>query len=59
MAGQTAQSYFEKIRAEQMKQGQDLWAPFGDQEEWELVEWLITNVGQNMTDKFLKLPIVS
>lgn len=34
------------------------WAPFADQEAWELAQWVITNVGQNATDKFLKLPIV-
>jgi hypothetical protein len=47
MAGQAAQSYFERIRVEQVKQGQDPWVPFEDQEEWELAEWLIMNVGQN------------
>ena len=41
------------------KNGDDPWAPFKDKEEWELAQWLITNVGQNATDKYLKLPIVS
>ena len=54
-----AQSYFETVREEQRKNGDDLWAPFKDEEEWELAQWLITNVGQNTTDKYLKLPIVS
>jgi hypothetical protein len=35
------------------------WEPFEDEEEWELAEWLIKNVGQKQTDTFLKLPIVS
>ncbi|KAG2113682.1 hypothetical protein DEU56DRAFT_874333 [Suillus clintonianus] len=34
------------------------WGPFDDEEEWELAKWLIQNVGQNQTDKFLKLPII-
>ena len=57
--GQSAQSYFEMVREEQKKNGDSPWAPFKDEEEWELVQWLITNVGQNATDKYLKLPIVS
>lgn len=54
-----AQSYFETVRDEQKKNGDVPWAPFKDEEEWELAQWLITNVGQNATDKYLKLPIVS
>jgi hypothetical protein len=34
-------------------------APFKDDEEWELAEWLLRNVGQTQTDAFLKLNIVS
>jgi hypothetical protein len=58
-AGPVASSYFEQVRAEQVRRGQDPWAPFEDQDEWELAEWLMMNVGQNATDKYLKLPIVS
>lgn len=54
-----ARSYFETVREEQRRNGDDPWAPFKDEEEWELAQWLITNVGQNATDKYLKLPIVS
>jgi hypothetical protein len=57
--GQSAQSYFEMVREEQKKNGDSPWAPFKDEEEWELAQWLISNVGQNATDKYLKLPIVS
>jgi len=57
--GEAAQSYFEKVRAVQEERGEDPWAPFEDEEEWELAQWLLLNVGQNATDKFLKLPIVS
>jgi hypothetical protein len=55
----SAQTYFEKLLAEQRAKGEDPWAPFKDEEEWGLAQWLMLNVGQNATDKFLKLPIVS
>ena len=57
--GMPSQTYFEELRAEQRCKGQDPWAPFKDEEEWGLAQWLMLNVGQNATDKFLKLPIVS
>ena len=53
------QNQFEKWREAQVQAGHAPWAPYNDLEEWELSEWLILNVGQNATDKFLKLPIVS
>jgi hypothetical protein len=49
---------FEAIRQERAEVGKD-WGPFEDEDEWQLAEWLIQNVGQIQTDKFLKLPIVS
>jgi hypothetical protein len=58
-AGASAQTYFEKLLVEQRTRGQDPWAPFADEEEWGLAQWLMLNVGQNATDNFLKLPIVS
>jgi hypothetical protein len=58
-AGVSAQTYFEKLLAEQRAKGVNNWAPFEDEEEWGLAQWLMLNVGQNATDKFLKLPIVS
>jgi len=57
--GRPAQSYFEMVRDEQKINGDPPWAPFKDEEEWGLAQWLITNVCQNATDKYLKLPIVS
>jgi len=55
----SARTYFEKLLVEQRAKGEDPWAPFEDKEEWGLAQWLMLNVGQNVTDKFLKLPIVS
>ncbi|KAG1850657.1 hypothetical protein F4604DRAFT_1592754 [Suillus subluteus] len=54
-----AESMFHDIRAQQEAQGLDPWVPFADAEEWGLVKWLVSHVGQNAIDKFMKLPIVS
>ncbi|KAH9979616.1 hypothetical protein BJV74DRAFT_879411 [Russula compacta] len=50
---------FETLREEQIAAGlgEKPWAPFEDEEEWELARWLIKEVSQTATDKFLKLPI--
>ena len=50
---------FESLDEEQKRVGGSRWAPFEDEDEWQLAEWLIRNVGQKETDIFLKLPIVS
>jgi hypothetical protein len=50
---------YEYLEEEQNKEGVSRWGPFKDEDEWELAEWLIQNVGQKQTDTFLKLPIVS
>jgi hypothetical protein len=52
-------SLFECLDEEHKFVGGSRWAPFEDEEEWRLAEWLIRNVGQKQTDSFLKLPIVS
>lgn len=49
---------FEKLRQEQEENGSSRWGPFEDQDEWELAEWLIRNVGQKQTDTLLNLNIV-
>jgi hypothetical protein len=62
MAGATwgrCKPLFESIVEEQKNLGGSRWAPFEDEEEWQLAEWLIQNVGQKQTDAFLKLCIVS
>jgi hypothetical protein len=55
------QTEFERIRAQQASSNSpdNLWAPFQDEEEWSLAEWLIKETTQQARDKFLKLPIVS
>lgn len=50
---------FESIRNEEIfKEGHAVYGPFADEDEWELVKWLIKNVGHTQADKFLRLPIV-
>lgn len=49
---------FEYLDEEQKREGISHWSLFRDEDEWELAELLIQNVGQRQTDAFLKLPIV-
>lgn len=53
-----ANTKFERIRKEQEQEGVEPWAPFVDEDEWELARWLAQNVGQKQADNFLKLPMV-
>ncbi|EIW85318.1 hypothetical protein CONPUDRAFT_150132 [Coniophora puteana RWD-64-598 SS2] len=48
---------FNNLRDEQLALGLDLWAPFDNEEEWQLARWLVTNVGKTAIEEFLKLPI--
>lgn len=52
---------FEDVRARQASSSSsdNPWAPFTDEEEWELAEWLMKSTTQKDRDEFLKLPIVS
>jgi hypothetical protein len=56
-----SQTAFEKHRAEQIQEGlgEKPWAPFEDEEEWELAQFLMKELTQTAIDKFSKLPIVS
>jgi hypothetical protein len=55
------QTVFEEIREAQLDMGleNNPWAPFDDEEEWGLAEWLSKRVNKTATDEFLKLAIVS
>jgi hypothetical protein len=59
LAGAAKSKANPKFECIHKERGGDVWAPFGDQDEWELARWLAQNVGQKQTDDFLKLPIVS
>jgi hypothetical protein len=50
---------FEKLHDEEKKTGKLPWDPFLSEDEWDLARWLINNVNQKATDKYLKLPMVS
>jgi hypothetical protein len=50
---------FEKQHEEEETNGREPWEPYSSKDEWELARWLINNVNQKGTDKYLKLPIVS
>lgn len=50
---------FEEHQEHQTMEGLNADDPFRDDKEWELVRWLMKHVGQNKTDEYLKLPIVS
>ncbi|KAG2112917.1 hypothetical protein BD769DRAFT_1364286 [Suillus cothurnatus] len=59
-AGQTlreGQTGFERFHQYKEGMSEDKWAPFYDEEEWGLAEWLVKSLGQTRTDEFLKLPI--
>jgi hypothetical protein len=50
---------FETWKESQVDEDKSEWAPFDSQEEWELAQWLMKNVGQKSINEYLKLPIVS
>jgi hypothetical protein len=56
---QEGQTGFERYQRYKEGEGEDEWAPFSNEEEWGLAEWLVKSLGQTQTDEFLKLPIVS
>ncbi|KAL4069009.1 hypothetical protein J3A83DRAFT_4359099 [Scleroderma citrinum] len=50
--------FFDCICATQEECRLDLWRPFKDQSEWELVKWLVKNVGKSGIEEFTNLSIV-
>ena len=50
---------FESMEAAEFDNGENEWAPFLDEDEWELAQFLMQNVGQKKMDKYLKLKMVS
>jgi hypothetical protein len=53
--GKTA---FQKHREKQLASGLPPWAPFKDEEEWALAEWLAKRVNKTGIEEYLKLKIV-
>ncbi|KAL6305612.1 hypothetical protein BKA93DRAFT_844890 [Sparassis latifolia] len=58
LAYQDSKTQFEQIRDDQILKGDEIYGPFKGEDEWELVKWLIKNVGHTQAEKFLKLPII-
>ena len=54
-----SQTVFKALKDTFDQNGVTPWAPFKDEAEWELARFLIKEVSQTATDKFLKLSIVS
>jgi len=50
---------FESIEAAELEKGESKWAPFHNEDEWELACFLMKNLGQAKTDELLKLSHVS
>jgi hypothetical protein len=50
---------FQEMYEAQTGQGQSIYGPFTNNEEWELAQWLSRRVGQKAIDEYLKLSIVS
>ncbi|KAI6037444.1 hypothetical protein BKA83DRAFT_4041451 [Pisolithus microcarpus] len=46
---------FESLKEAEAVDNESMWAPFCDEEEWELAGFLMKNIGQNKMDEFLKL----
>ena len=54
MESNTFEDYHHQHEKSKMKK----YAPFMDEEEWDLAAWMMKHLGQNQIDKFLKMPIV-
>ncbi|TFK82539.1 hypothetical protein K466DRAFT_603598 [Polyporus arcularius HHB13444] len=50
-------TFFEAHREEQKARAEDPHAPFVDEDEWGLVQWLMRNTTQGGVDSFAKLPV--
>ena len=50
---------FEEWLEIQEAEGRNMWELFASKGEWDLTKWLVKNVGQKLTDEFLRLQIVS
>ena len=50
---------FESLEAAELERGNGEWAPFCDEDEWELSRFLMKNLSQTKIDEYLKLSSVS
>jgi hypothetical protein len=54
-----AKTKFQILYENHMGEGQGIYTPFTNNDEWELAQWLSRRVGQKGIDEYLNLPIVS
>ena len=54
----SAKTVFERLEEEELAKEETEWAPFQDEEEWEVAKFLMKNLGQKKMDEFLDLPLV-
>lgn len=54
-----SKTVYEEIRENQEAMKESPYAPFIDDEEWDLARWLMKNVNQTATEEFLKMKGVS
>ena len=47
------------MEAAELENGDNEWAPFRNEDEWELAQFSMQNLGQKKIDKYLKLKLVS
>lgn len=52
-------SRFENILKREREDGVGFYGTFDNKGDWEMAKWLFRHVGQNATDEFLKLEVVS
>ena len=50
---------FKSLEAAELEKGENEWAPFRDEDEWELAGFLMRNLGQTKINEMLKLSLVS
>lgn len=54
----TRRTSFDEIRDDQILRGAEIWGPFENDEQWQLMKWLVKNVGHNQAEEFFKLAVV-
>ena len=50
-----ARTSFDLVHDEQVLMGAEVWGPFRDEAEWQLVKWLMKTVGRNQAEEYFKL----
>lgn len=54
-----SETMFEKWEREDRAAAREPWSPFASRDEWYLTRFMVKNLGQNATEEFLHLGLVS